>query len=300
MKRIVVALFLLSALVMLPEITAAESEHVIVSKGFPLGPHYTLNMIEKASAFVCPESQFVVDETGNFVLDERGNPIPIYGNVVYVPENKEDAYPVAIDMEWGLQENKVYFDKTKLQATDWCTGFTPNDAARIRLPNHDSGYAVYARVLGRQTENRKIEICDPGLTFVEAEDGINLLYLGLVKKTGYQTPAMSYTHKIRTATTLDITGLFQWSGEVCYLTRPEDGVSAERKSCAMDTDSDGVFDDYYFKKDNPTCEEGYREVTLYCKTYENTWLFNIADFIEYFWNVGTDDFTLIQIRFYPL
>lgn len=300
MKKKFVTFFLLSVFILLPKITIADSEHVIISKEFPGGPYYTLNIIEKSSEFICPESHFIVDETGNFILDERGNPIPIYGNVVYVPENKEEAYPVAINMEWGLRENTVYFDKTKLQVTDWCTGFSPNDPARVRLPKHGNGYAVYARVLGKQTENRKMEICDPGLIFVEAEDGINLLYLGLVKKSGYQTPSMSYTHKIRTASALDITGLFQWSGEVCYLTRPEDGVSTERKSCAMDTDSDGIYDDYYFKQDNPTCEEGYRDVILYCKTYENTWLFNISDFIEYFWNVGTDDFTLIQIRFYPL
>jgi hypothetical protein len=37
----------------------------------------------------------------------------------------------------------------------------------------------------------------------------------------------------------------------------------------------------------------------YCKNYENEWVFNIADFAQYFWDIDNNGLKLLQVRFYP-
>jgi len=43
--------------------------------GFPSGAHYNLNIIGKKTGFVCPEQEYDIYQN------------PIYGNVVFVPED---------------------------------------------------------------------------------------------------------------------------------------------------------------------------------------------------------------------
>jgi hypothetical protein len=44
----------------------------------------------------------------------------------------------------------------------------------------------------------------------------------------------------------------------------------------------------------------YISVVAQCKTYDNEWVFNIADFVGYLWNLDTTGTYVIQVRFYPL
>ena len=56
----------------------------------------------------------------------------------------------------------------------------------------------------------------PSLMSVEDEYGNDLVYLGLVTSTGFQTPYSTFTRQKGKSTAVNITGLFDWSGQVCY------------------------------------------------------------------------------------
>lgn len=296
MKRIArtAIIVCVSIMFMAGSVLATKPGELVNPNGFPSGEHFNLNIIGKKADFVCPEQQYQEDELGNLV--------PVYGNVIFVPQYEEQAYDITIFMESGKKGPKSAPATTELEVTDWCTGFEPNDPAKLRLPKNDSGYAVYARVLAKPTDDPYIEIMDPGLALVEDESGNDLLYLGLVDETGFQTDYVSFTRKKGKSTAVDITGLFLWTGSVYYLTEPTEGTYVPTLFCARDTDDppDGIYDEYYMKDPELACDEGYTEVTLYGITYEDTWVFNIADFVEYFWNIDNNGVKLIQIRFYPL
>jgi hypothetical protein len=279
---------------------ATKPGEVVNPNGFPSGEHFNLNIIGKKADFVCPEQQYLQDEFGNPVLDSKGNSIPVYGNVIFVPQYSELAHDITILMESGKKGPKSAPLATELEVTDWCSGFSPNDSAKLRLPKNEGGYAVYARVLAKPTGDPQIEIHDPGLALVEDENGNNLLYLGLVTETGFQTEYVSFTRTKGKSKAVDITGLFLWSGTVYYLTEPTEGDYVPTLFCAKDTNDDGIYDEYYMKDPTLPCDLGYTEVTLYGMTYENDWVFNIADFVEYFWKIDNNGVKLIQIRFYPL
>jgi hypothetical protein len=281
---------------------ATKPGAVVNPNGFPSGEHFNLNIIGKKADFVCPDQQYLLDADGNQVLDGSGNPIPVYGNVIFVPQYSEQAYDIKVLMESGKKGPKSAPAATELEVTDCCTGFSPNDPAKLRLPKNDAGYTVYARVLAKPTDDPNIEIYDPGLALVEDESGNDLLYLGLVTETGFQTESVSFTRTKGKSKAVDITGLFLWSGSVYYLTEPTEGEYVPTLFCAKDNDGDGVYDEYYMKDPEAPCDlaNGFTEVTLYGISYEDTWVFNIADFVEYFWKIDNNGVKLIQIRFYPL
>jgi hypothetical protein len=41
-------------------------------------------------------------------------------------------------------------------------------------------------------------------------------------------------------------------------------------------------------------------VTALCRSYTNYWVFNIADFVEYLWQLDNNGLKLLQVRFYPV
>jgi hypothetical protein len=251
--------------------------------GFPSGDHFNLNIIGKTGDFACPDASY----------DEYG--YPVYGNVIYIPDYPE--YDVRIIMESGKKGPKSAPDTIGLQVTDTCTGFSPSDPASLRLPKNDRGYRVYARVLGKPSENdsslRAIEIFDPQLLLVQDESGNDLLYLGLVTENGFLSTSASFVRTTGKSQAVDITGLFQWSGSVCYLTAPDE--FSLPNSCCADLDGDGTFDQC-----SPTAQDALCEGTpVYCLEYVNEWIFNIGDFVDYFWNLDNNGAKLLQIRFYP-
>ena len=250
--------------------------------GFPSGHHYNWNIIGKKANFTCPEQ--ATDEFGNLV----------YGNVVFVPEHGNN---IEIWMQSG--KGKRAANITELQVMDWCTKTFDGDPAVIQLPQYDQGYRVYARALAKPTDNPYLEIV-PGLVAVEDESGNDLIYLGLVTSNGFTTPYGSYTRKKGKSKATNITGLFEWSGDVCYLNsdycNPLSECS-ETALCCTDVDVDGVFESCEIKGE--ACAMGTTEVAAFCKTYVSEWVFNIGDFVTFLWDTDNHGVKLLQVRFYP-
>ncbi len=110
--------------------------------------------------------------------------------------------------------------------------------------------------------------------------------------------------KKRKLKAIDITGLFKWSGPVCYFTEPEDdGYELSKKICCSDGDSDGVFESCSNPKIQnrlETCKEDYFLSDVYCKVYKSEWVFNISDLVEYLWSMNNNGVKMLKVRFYPI
>ncbi|MDH4268270.1 MAG: hypothetical protein OEW45_21810 [Deltaproteobacteria bacterium] len=254
--------------------------------GFPSGPHFNLNIIGKKDAFICPPPEF----------DAYGN--QVYGNVIFVPETGTN---IRILMESGRKGPKSAPSITTLQVTDWCTGFLAGDSATLRLPKNENGYRVYARVLAKPTDDPTMQI-NPGLDYVQDEFGTYLIFLGTV---GFNSVTTSYGLNMvgrskGKSTAIDITPIFGWTGDVCYVTDPGNIEYSAKPICGKDTSDplDGTYDDFVSSPDGTTCPEGYTLITAYCKTYTG-WVFNMADYVGYLWDLDNNGTKLLQVRFYP-
>jgi hypothetical protein len=247
--------------------------------GFPSGPHFNLNIIGKKAEFVCPEPE----------IDPDTNE-PIYGKVVFVPENGEG---IEIFMQSGKGKKAAAI--TDLQAIDPCAGFD-GDGAIIQLPKNENGYRVYARALAKPGEDTYMKIT-PSLVMVEDEYGDDLVYLGIITDSGFQLPESEKIERRKgPSKAVEITGLFMWTGTICYLNQPDESYS-ETVMCCKE-----IMEPPYYECVMPTdgtCPEGYTSTTVYCKSYKDVWVFNIADFVTYLWSVDNKGTKLLQVRFYP-
>jgi hypothetical protein len=265
-------------------VSAVKPGSDVNPNGFPSGPHYNLNIIGKKAGFNCPTVEY----------DENNQ--PIYGNVVFVPEDGE-----AIEIYMQSGKGKKAEEIPGLQVTDPCAVFD-GDGAMIQLPKNEAGYRVYARALAKPTYNPDMTIT-PELIAVEDENGNDLVYLGLVTDNGFQKPDETFTREKGKSKAIDITGLFNWSGDVCYFSDPGGGVPTD--ICCVDNDLDGFYDECVDLVEDPNnpgsyiCPAGYEPVLAYCTTYTDVWVFNIGDFVTYLWNVDNNGVRLLQVRFYP-
>jgi hypothetical protein len=314
MKKLIAASFLVA-------IMAASLTGQVIAKnennGFPSGPHYNLNIIGKKAHFTCPAQEYywrVIEcgcgshNPGDLVescdpLDTcEETTIPIYGNVIFVPENGQR---IEILMQSGRQGGKGKKNADlpdELQVIDPCTAAFDGDAAVLQLPKNEAGYRVYARALAKPTDNPDITIT-PELIAVEDEDGNDLIYLGLVTDNGFETPSATFVRKKGKSKAVDITGLFLWSGTVCYLSDPG-AYDDTRNLCCIDTDADGIYDQCIDATLDPitlepVCPVDYTSVLAYCRAYTDEWVFNIGDFVTYLWNSDNNGVKLLQVRFYP-
>ena len=288
-----------------------------------------------------------------------------YGNVVNMPRGSDS---IRLLMESGKsgpkkkQTNSGDVNPDKLQVTDACTGFAEKDDAIIRIPEDKQGYAVYGRVLGKPGEEgnpsfsvtgREVPVI--GDTF--GDDG-EVWIAGVVTPDGAFIPETCDDGEgnctltrwdpntkgkwVKNAT--DISGLFSFSGSVCYWELdeacfdsgiindgpnlclatdfccgevtgleglgdvevdgqmftcrlfPGDGLTVEEDSCP-NFDLDPEFDintvPVTYLDENGSVRE------LHCKTYSDTWIFNIADFVNVFFDVNNNAYN-VQIRLYPL
>lgn len=212
------------------------------------------------------------------------------------------------------------------------------DSANVRLPKHltEDGYLVYARLTGKPGEEpgEPTFTIRPDLVYVEDFEGRDLLLLmGLVASNGalYTWQANEWT-LVRTdgdakgkggkgvQKAQDITALFRWSGRICYFDETDCVNSCTHECwCCCDTDSDGA-DDHCAEgsfNDNDTplnpdddycdCSEltppadcTYAANDLFCTEYVNHWIFDIADFVGYLWDIDTTGAYVVKVRFYPL
>jgi hypothetical protein len=163
---------------------------------------------------------------------------------------------------------------TELRAIDPCSGFD-NTPAVIELPPNANGYRVYARGLAKPGVDTSITII-PSLVSASDEIGDSLVYLGLVTSNGiFKSTGETITRTGKKSTAVPITDLFLWSGMVCT---PDAETAAQ--ICVRDADGDGVAEDVITPVDGacPDVTPAYTLLDSYCNTYEDTWVFNIADF----------------------
>ena len=298
--------------------------------GFPSGPHYNLNIHGKKAEFTCPEQKYYMEITicpdgvcGEYEVGQlvetcpvgftcELTDVPIYGNSIFVPEDGQGIQIYMQSGKVGGKGNKAEaLPLNELWAIDPCAVFD-EDGAIIQLPPGE--YDVYARALAKPTENPNMTVT-PGLVAAEDENGNDLVYLGLVTETGWQTPTETFTRNKGKSKAIPITGLFEWSGEVCYFGEPPEGFTGtETTHCCYDKDIDGIYD-YCCYEGNGTpdyqvdeCSGDLTdfvvgectEIDTYCNEYvDPEWVFNIADFVNYLWNTDNNGLKLLQVRFYP-
>jgi len=270
---------LLAALVLVFGLTQATGPGRNTNpNGFPSGEHYNLNILGKNAEFTCPEAE----------LDEAGN--PIFGNVIFVPEDGTDIQIVMQSGRKGTTKTGTLI--TELQVTDPCTALFDGDEAVLQLPANPYGYDVYARALAKPTGDPSMEVTS-SLLMVEDELGDPLVWLGIVYQDGVFTrTSQTFTRSKGKSTAVDITDLFMWSGMICWDT----ACDLCQPTAFCRNDLTGVLT----PKTGDACPAGSTEITLYCRTYETpTWVFNIGDFVSYLWSVNNNGVKHLQVRFYP-
>ena len=261
------------------------------------GEHHTLNIHGKKSDF---NKQ-----------DCTAEPDPItgeYGNNIFMPSNSGVTLnQILIVSGKGKGSKKDLISAYGVR--DTCTNEFDGDAAEVILPPNDKGYFVVARVLGKPTDDPSLTIENGELMFVEDESGNDLLVLGLVTGTGWETPSVKLTRTKGKVTAVDMTGLFLWSGDVCYLDSTYyctvEDPCIEKQFCCEEYDSDGYCVKYYEATDTEIagnlCADQTALITLECQEYLDTWVFNIGDFVGAMWEMYADgNFKLVDIRFYPV
>ena len=305
---------------------ATKSGNDVNPNGFPYGFHHILNIHAKNESFVC---DYARDEYGQISI----------GNVINVPDYLNGA---EIKMLSGMRKKAEQF--TEFAVTDPCAGFpynknlTEKPYAMIQIPKNEYGYDVYARPLGKPSKYPLIqnitlmpELSAEMMEETDAEGNLildeygepittDLLYLGLVDDRGFQTNTMKVERTKGKSTASPITGLFLWSGDVCYIDSSGycDG-KCQTKDVCCDNENELIDGSGMIRYVN--CEDAIldpadqnmltcREVdinngepplsliTVKCKTYKDYWVFNIADLIEYLWNVDRN-VKQFNVRFYP-
>jgi hypothetical protein len=220
-----------------------------------------------------------------------------------------------------------------LEVTDMCLGFEANDNAAFRIPADPDGYAVYARTTGDSKYSPAFDFSDPELYYVQnyattydcptddfvyeseevcnvacdpnvctlREADVDYLALGYITPDGgvfdvdgkpISIPPKVKGNKLPKAT--EITSLFMWEGEVCFLYDDGEGDQTD-KCCTDNTDPldpeynvgfcqdpvvvecckdaseppNGILDDCggTYNTETLVCEEGYTKV-VECTTVE--------------------------------
>jgi hypothetical protein len=325
MPKVVVGGILAALVISADAAKPVDDNGVPFGNGAPSGEHFNLVLLGKKDNFACPPPEY----------DGLNN--QVYGNVIFMPR-EQGSDPITILMESGSKGPKGKQDASELEVTDWCTESFPDygqnqgDQAVLRLPKADA-YAVYARILGKPIgDGEPTAHIAPGLAYVEDESGNDLVLLGLVDQSGTSSFASDGETLYRTSTDSsakgrgaqkfsNLTGLFEWSGDVCYVQADTtdycyddvgDYVCTGLDLCCEDVGGDGVYDSCALASDVGIlvddgmggmvleCPVGSDLVNAECRTYENEWVFNISDFVGYLWDLDSTGAYNIQVRFYPV
>lgn len=252
------------------------------SNGFLTGAHYNLNIHGKKDGYNCNDNS-----SG--------------GNSVFIPENGEG---IQILMQSGKKSLA-----TKMEVVDKCAEAFDLTPIVINLPYNKNGFYVFARPLGKPTKDPSIGITPDLISVTEGAD--DLTYLGFVNSKGFKMPYVNLTRskvKIGKSKAVDITGLFQFSGSVCYVS-PDSCDPIEEciltSLCCTDADLDGAYEscesipELIPPATEPICPVGTAWVDTYCMDYEEEWVFNIGDLVDYMWDIDNSGLKHLQIRFYP-
>lgn len=264
------------------------------------GDYYTLNIKGRDDAVMWQDcTVFAHPTTG------------AYGDTVYVPRNGTFSQNNQITyVTDNLDDKYTRTPGTGLEVHDACTAPFDGDGAEISLPKNEKGYYVIARVLGNPFNNPELTIGGT-LPFVKDEFGSDFLIVGLMTDSGFQTPMQISAQGNSSAVPKDISGLFEWSGKVCYFdsatycaSEQETNVCTSEERCCVDTNEDEITDSCIDATHNfdgtLSCTTG-APTALSCREYVNEWFFNIDEFVQYLWNVDEDgNFEKASILFYPV
>lgn len=373
MKAINIPLVLLACVFTLGNVHAGKptkgADGPYIGNGFPSGPHFNLNIHGKNESFKCPVATYLQVVSDDPIPDDGISPgdvfdtcpdgytctdgEQVFGNVINVPREGTD---IQIQIESGRKGPKTKESATDLEVTDWCASVGgDNNAASFRLPADPDGYAVYARVTGKPTDDPYFEIHGRQFSLVEVEcaegdtsdnctlnNTYDLLLLGVVYEDGTFAPGTDGTLEridstdgrggkgVKNAT--NITSLFEFTGSVCYIydndpacgdtdfpctatayccatdwntgayTAGPNGVSCELKSDGLFTVWDDLLEDWVqdCNAQDVTDSIDWVDQELYCRDYIDSWIFNIADFVNVLFNVNNNGTYNVQLRFYPL
>lgn len=279
-----------------------DSSGLPFGNGFPSGEHFNLNIIGKKDAFACPAPE----------LDTAGN--PLYGNVIFFPR-VQGSDPISILIESGSKGPREAPDTTALQVTDWCTESFPDfdpttggpaalgDPAAFRLPANANGYAVYARITGKPGEDGEptVTFNQGELVYVQDEALNDLILLGTLKGgslTVYRTNEITTSSGKGVRKATDITDMFEYTGLVCSTALDATGDSTSL-CCNIDPLTGNPVNCSLAPEDL-VCPVGTELVTAMCNEYVDQWVFNIADFVGYLWDLDTSGAYVVQVRFYPI
>jgi hypothetical protein len=268
------------------------------------GDHYTLNIHGKKTDF---NKQDCIVEPDPYTGE--------YSNNIFIPSEKTEA-AIQILMESGNAKGKWASENNVYGVRDSCTAEFDGNEARLVLPANQDGYFVTARVLAKPTDDPSLTINNGQLKWVQDEAGNDLLVLGLVTETGFETPEVTMTRTSGKVKAVDISGVFRWSGDVCYFDTTnycyndlDEYVCANETLCCIDNEPDGIYDDCV---DASTDDggityycgvgfEAYSLVNVGCYSHEQEWVFNIADYVGAMWDAYPEGgFKLANIRFYPI
>jgi hypothetical protein len=309
-----------------------DNNGIPFGNGFPSGEHFNLNIIAKKDNFTCPAPEYDPCDPGQQIF---GNVIfipRVQGNdpiTILMESGKKGPKGAQGITELQVTDwcNETFPDH----------GSNKGDGAILRLPANNEGYAVYARITGKPAENGDPNVTISGdLVYVEDESGNDLILLGLVDRQGVSKFNSDGELISRTSTdtskkgkgvqkATNLTALFEWTGEVCYvqadanlycLNEFDEYICSSLGLCCIDDGNDDIYERSDLLTDvgiiDP-CDPGnlicpladsngidYLPITAECRSYENEWIFNIADFVGYLWDIDTTGAYVIQVRFYPL
>lgn len=248
------------------------------------------------------------------VQDCTVTPDPVtgaYGDTIYVPSGHLHAQNNKITrLAPNREDTYTHKNESSFGVHDACTVAIDGDSAEISLPKNEKGYYVVTRVIGKPTNNPELTI-NGHMQFIEDEYGSEFLVLGIITSTGFQTPIQISAQTVSASVATDISGLFEWSGRVCYAnetsycTNESDNTMCTKEQlCCVDTNEDELIDSCIDSTRNfdgtRSCTTG-KPVVLSCREYVNESLFSIDEFVQYFWSVDeAKNFKEARILFYPV
>jgi len=308
--------FVLSLLVMVASVFMAASvlaekrlDVMVMSNGYPSGPHYNLNIHGKdAETFSC-------DKTNQ-------------GNSVFISEYDTST------IEYVSNQKASFL--TELTVLDACAEAFDGNPVRVQLPYEREGYYIFARLRGKPqnsqnpgdpssiilTPNPVLKVCNdtdpanPDFPDYTECDG-SLLTLGMVTNEGMYKIATTGFYRFDASNeskgkgkgkgngkATDITGLFQWTGYVCNGSLDTSGPEGV---------PDGVIDkydvpilDYVDYDTNQDSEISDTELDTWlaaqelCTFHNEDYIWDIAELVIQSQEVKNDGAKLLKIRWYPI
>lgn len=300
----------------------------LVGNGFPSGPHFNLVVLGKKPGFVCPTAaEYLANNPSQNVIY-----VPQVGTDINIMMQsgtkgpKSDPTLAAFKVtDWCTDA----FDGTPavVQIPKDADGYAVY-ARILGKPGPGDGSSA------------TFEFATRSLSLVEDEFGNDLIVLGIVTDTGIEDISGTLLERFDSAgkgkgaqKATDISALFSYTGDVCAINNQDefcatggcgagptvccvpveyvDDVLVEAGSCSdpelagfagcsLQVEVDGVLQCPATLEYNGATTANVCEVITACKTFEDAWIFNIADFVNVLFGADNDGSYNVQVRWYPL